>query len=219
MGYLKNLKMKNLALCICVLFTLTITAQKKKKSVNAPKVPAVVSVAKFENLSAEMIKTDLYLFRIDGKAKKDTLLIKSFPGIVKPLEMVIKKFTAATTPLYCLTWKENNIIDTKIKKEEIASSFTQIWNPTTKTKLVENEEKKTKITEQVFLDKLKTASETQIKNRSEGNLLTILPNGDYVLSNKNSQTKYVFNATKQIFEEFKPAPAPVVAPKPVKKRR
>lgn len=201
-----------------MLFSLTVLAQKKKKPAKTPKEPATVVVSSFENLQAEMVKTDLYLFRIEGKTKKDTLLLKSYPLATKPTEFNIKKFNAGATQLYSLSWKENSITDTKIKKEEITAFYTQIWNPATKIKLVDNEEKKSKITEQVYLDKLKTASETQIKNKSEGYLFTLLPNGDYTLSNKYGQTKYVYNLSKLAFEEYKPAPVATPS-KPVKKRR
>jgi hypothetical protein len=161
----------------------------------------------------------MYLFRIEGKAKKDTLLLKSYSGVAKPTEMTIKKFQTSGVAMYCLSWKEQQLIDTKTKKEEITATYSQIWNPIGKIKLVDNEQKTTKITEQVFLDKLKTASETQIKTKNEGYTLTLLPNGDYTLKNKSVESKYVYNPKTLVYEiPPKVAPAPV-ATKPTKKRR
>ena len=210
--------MKKLIVLILLLTNTFIFGQKNKK---ASKTKAEISniIANTEDLVAEIIKGNLYTFRVDGKSKKDTLLLKNLTGTPLPTDCVIKKFTANQTPLYLITWKEISKIETNTKKEEVTNSCSQIWNPKQKLKVFDNEQKSTKIKEQVFLDKLKTASETQERTRNEGYTLTLLPNGDFTLKNKLVETKYVLNPTLMKFEVPVKVIPPVSTPKTTKKRK
>lgn len=209
--------MKNV-FCLLVLFcSVSGFSQKKKKATS--KEPAPISIVKLDNLNAEIIKNDFYLFRMDKLAKKDTMLLRTYTDKMLPTDCKIVKFSCKNIPMYNLSWTEKATTETKTKKEEIVATYSQIWNPTTKTKVFENIQTATKIKEQVFLDKLKTASETQERNRNEGYVFTLLPNGDFTLKNKSVESKYTYNVTNLAFEVIsKPAPAPPVKPAPKKRR-
>ena len=208
--------MKKIALLLLLLFCGNIYSQKKKKS-SKEKIVTSIVIAKTDNLTAELIKGNFYVFRIDKIAKKDTLLLKTFSGAAVPADCVIKKFTAKTIPLYCITWTENTSNDSSTKKELIVSKNAQIWNPVSKMQLFSNTQTSTNIKEQVFLDKNKTASETQERNRNEGFTFTLLPEGDFTFKNKSYESKYSLNTTTMKFEI--PKPATPIQPKPVKKKK
>ena len=208
--------MKKIALLLLLLFCGNIYSQKKKKS-SKEKIVTSIVIAKTDNLTAELIKGNFYVFRIDKIAKKDTLLLKTFSGATVPTDCVIKKFTAKKLPLYCISWTENTSNDNSTKKELIVSKNVQIWNPASKTQLFTNTQTSTNIKEQVFLDKNKTASETQERNRNEGSTFTLLPEGDFTLKNKSYESKYSLNTTTMKFEI--PKSATPIQPKPVKKKK
>jgi hypothetical protein len=189
--------MKKILIVVLALFCVTIQAQKKKKSKKAEPLGVI---AKNNDLTAELIKNDLYLFKTINGAKKDTLLLKNFTDKVIPTDGVIKSFTSKKTPLYAITWTEKKVNETKGKKEEITLTTSQIWNPVTKKQVFVNEQKSTKIKEQVFLDRLKNASETQERTRNEGYLFTLLPDGDFTLKNKTSESKYTLNVALMKFD-------------------
>lgn len=205
-----------------ILFILLLTsgfasAQNKKKN-PVQKEPVAVVLTKTEDLVAEIIKNNLYTFRLDGKSKKDTLLLKNLTGTPTPTDCTIKKFKVKDTPMYLITWKEQASMQTTLKKEEVTNTCNQIWDPKTKTKVFENEQKSTTIKEQVFLDKLKTASETQQRMRNEGYVFTLLPSGEFTLRNKMAESKYSYNPLTAKFE----VPVNAVTPKstgPVKKKK
>ncbi len=202
-----------------MLLTYGITSAQKKKKVVQAKEPATVILAKTEDLVAEIIKGNFYTFRLDGKAKKDTLLLKNLTGTPTPTECTIKKFMAKDTPLYLISWKENASLETNTKKEEVTITCSQIWNPKLKSKVFDNEQKSVKIKEQVFLDQNRTASETQHRMRNEGYILTLLPTGDFTLKNKSAETKYVLNPIAMQYEVPAKAIIPSAAKPPVKKKR
>jgi hypothetical protein len=189
--------MKKIVLIALVLLSVTMNAQKKKKT---SKAVATNAIAKNDNLTAELIKGNFYIFRNEKSAKKDTLLLKSFSGNVIPADCVIKKFSAKSTPLYCITWVEKSTNETSTKKEVVTANNAQIWNPATKTQIFSNTQMSTNIKEQVFLDKNKTASETQERNRSEGYSFTLLGDGDFTLKNKTAESKYSLNVSTMKFE-------------------
>ena len=85
-----------------------------------------------------------------------------------------------------------------------------------KTLIITNTQTVAKIKEIVFLDKMKTASETQEKTRRSGYEFTFLGGEDFSLSDKSSSTKYSYNPTSMKYEVAK---AKVATPTPKKKRR
>jgi hypothetical protein len=189
--------MKKILLIVLILCCGNMYCQKKKKS-SKPTTSNVF--AKTDDLTVELIKGNLYVFRNEKTAKKDTLLLKKITGATLPTDCSIKKFKTKSTPLYCITWVEKSSNDTSLKKELITVTNAQIWNPATKSQVFVNTQIATNIKEQVFLDKNKTASETQERNRNEGFVFTLLPGGDFTLKSKTAQSKYSLNATTMKYE-------------------
>lgn len=207
--------MKKIVLFAFLISSVIATSQKKKKSVAVPKIVPIV-VTKSGNDSAEIIKNNFYLFVANG-ATKDTLTLKSYTAKPNPTLCTIKNFTAKGTSLYFVTWSEVNVVETNLKKEETTTTESQIWNPATKTLVIGNTNAVTKIRETVFLDKLKNASETQERVKRSGYEF-ILQGEDFLLKDKASETKYVYNNTLGKYEVYKKPAAPVVN-QPVKKKR
>ncbi|MGH2665624.1 hypothetical protein [Flavobacterium sp.] len=197
--------MKKTMLLVLLLFCGSMYCQKKKA---APKVAAPSPViAKSGNISAEMVKNNLYLFTKNG-TKKDTLLLKKFNEKGTPTECKITPFTAKGVAMYLITWTEKSISETKLKKEETTITESQIWNPATKALLIGNTQTAIKIKETVFLDKLKNASETQERMRNSGFAFEFLTDGDFNLKDKSSSTKYTYNTTTSKYEAVKGNAAP-----------
>jgi len=172
--------------------------QKKKKKVTEAKV-ATAALAKVGDASVLFDKKkDLLLV-----VAKDTMLLTKSRADFNPTNMKITPVKIKTNTFYCVTWNETAKTDSKLKKEEAAIIESQIWNPLTKTLLIGNTQKTVKVTEIVFLDRLKTASETQYKTRNEGYLFSLLPNGDFSLSNKSATTKYTYNEKLARYEPVK----------------
>ena len=59
------------------------------------------------------------------------------------------------------------------------------------------------ITEKVFLDRLKTASETQQRVRKEGFEFTLNSDGSVTQTSKNQLNKWVYDATKMEYVDAK----------------
>lgn len=205
--------MKKIAIFILLGFCVTSFAQKKKST---PATKGNTIIATSGNASAEIAKDNFYLFIKNG-ATKDTMLLKTFKTKVTPMNCTIKTFTTKGTPMYLVSWTENNKTETKLKKEEETVTESQIWNPATKVLQIGNTYSSTMITEIVFLDKLKTASETQQKMRKSGYEFTFL-DGDFLLKDKYSSTKYSYNPTSMKYEVAKGA-APTPTPPAKKKKR
>lgn len=189
--------MKKIVLLL-MLLSVGFSYGQKKKSV-AKKAVASGSLAK--NGTASVLfntKNDLVLI-----VAKDTMLLSKSRTDFNPMNVKIAPVKVKANTFYCVTWNENIKTDTKLKKEVISVTENQIWNPTTKTLLAGNTQKAIDITEIVFLDRLKTASETQYKKRNEGYLFSLLPNGDFALSNKSTTTKYSYNEKTLKYEPKK----------------
>ena len=201
--------MKKIALLVLLIFCGNAYSQKKKATPKA--IPSVV-VAKGNNSSAELVKNKFYLF-VNNAKSKDTLLLKTYPDKGTPTDCKITTFTTKGTPMYLVAWTDKQKIETKLKTEENTITESQIWNPATKTLLIGNTQTVTKVKEIVFLDKLKTASETQEKTRRSGYEFTLLGE-DFSLSDKSSSTKYSYNPTSMKYEVAKGKVAT-----PVKKKR
>lgn len=188
--------MKKIAILVMA-FTLSVTYGQKKKSAKKSATASSEVLAKNGDASVKMNKSKVILI-----VAKDTMVLaenKTTPlSNCKVVPVKIK-----TNTFYCVTWNETAKTDSKLKKEEAAIVESQIWNPLTKTLLVGNTQKTVKVTEIVFLDRLKTASETQYKTRNEGYLFSLLPNGDFSLSNKSATTKYAYNEKAARYEPVK----------------
>lgn len=188
--------MKKIILIVAVLISSFGFSQ--KKPVKKAAAPANVVVAKADVVSAEVTKNNFYLF-INGKTKKDTMLIKAIDPKKLPADGKIVPFMAKGTQLYALSWTETTLTETKLKKEEAVTTFTEIYDVTSKTKVLENAQTTTKITEIVYLDTKQTVSETQQKLRKEGFEFSLTPTGDVVLKNKAQENKLSYSVADKKF--------------------
>ena len=194
--------MKKIILFVFLLLT-TLTYSQKKSSSKAKAVTKTNVLAKLDNLSIEMNsdKTNpKMVLLIKNETGTETLELNNSAPNFKPLNVTLTSFTTNGTKLYYITWNENVKTETKLKKENQDIITSQIWNITDKVLLIENVKKKTHIIETVYLDKLKNATETQEKNKSEGYDFTLLTNGDFVLKNKTQESNYSYNATSKKYE-------------------
>lgn len=176
----------------------------QKKSNSKTKIAATTNVlGKLDNLTIEMSsdKTNpKMLLLIKKDTGIETLELNNSSSNFKPLNVELKAFTTNGTKLYFITWKENSKTETKLKKENIETVTSQIWNITDKELLIGNVKKKTHIIETVYLDKLKSATETQERNKSEGYDFILLTNGDFILKTKTQDANYVYNVASKKYE-------------------
>ncbi|HEU4495516.1 MAG TPA: hypothetical protein VFR70_00535 [Flavobacterium sp.] len=204
--------MKNKIIMVLILLCTALSyGQKKKSKAKTAGRPAPAALAKADNLTAEIIKGNFYLF-VNSKAKKDTIAIKAVDDSSLPKEAVLKAFTAKGTPLYLLTWKEESTAKTDLKTEVKTILFSEVYDIASKAKLFSNQQVTVNSTEKVFLDRLKNASETQEKIRREGFEFVLTPEGDIVQKNKTQQNNFAFNPAEKKYEA-KPGPSAVSQPK------
>lgn len=173
-------------------------AQKKKTPIKT-----TPTTAKVDNLTAE-IKGKTFQLSIAEKGKTiDAIVVKELTTDVKPTDLKLTGFTANATKLYLLQWTEKNTLKTDLKKEDITTIYSVVYELSNKKQLFSNYQKTTNSVEKVFLDKNKTASETQEKVRREGFEFVLNPDGSITQKNKTQENKWVFDTTKQEFIEAK----------------
>ncbi len=175
----------------------------QKKTDKKVGIPNNFVLAKADNLSAEVVKDNFYLF-INDKNKKDTILIKPVSVKKLPAQGKIIPFTAKGSKLYAVSWTEVANTETKLKKESAETTFTEIYDVASKTKVLSNEQTTTTISEIVYLDTKQTVSETQQKLRKEGFEFSLTPTGDVVLKNKAQENKLSYNPTDKKFVNAAP---------------
>lgn len=186
--------MKKIALLLMVLSVSLSYGQKKKKKTTAGATSGVLAKSGDASVAYNK-KKDLFLVVV-----KDSMLLTKSRTDFNPANVKITPVKVKTNTFYCVTWNETVKTDTKLKKETASVTENQLWNPATKTLLIGNTQKAVEIQEIVFLDKLKTASETQYKKRSEGYEFQLLPNGEFLLKNKTKSTKYAYNEKTSRYE-------------------
>ena len=89
---------------------------------------------------------------------------------------------------------------TDLKTEEVVNVHCEIFDVTTKTQVLANTQTTTNITEKVFLDKLKNASETQQKIRREGLEFRLNPDGTVTLKSKKQENKLTYNPAEKKYK-------------------
>lgn len=204
-------------------------AQKSKKPAKgAAKVNKTV-VGKGPNMTAELLKgKDAYrLYLLVGVGKKvDTVSLERYAFDPKaadpkmknlPENLTITPFTAKGVKLYNISWAEKSLTEVPDKKEDAVRTVTQIWNLETKAQIYANVQTATKITEILYLDKGKNASQTSEKMRNEGFVLTVTPEGDLVLKNRTQENRMGYDAATDKYVAIKSAPQPGLAPSKKKK--
>ena len=121
--------MKKILLLVLVsIFCTSVYSQKKKKT-TSQKATSVV-LAKADNLSAEIVKENFYLF-INNGAKKDTIILKTIDVKNVPTECKITSFKAKAVSLYLVSWVEKTTTKTDLKTEEVVNVYSQIFDITT----------------------------------------------------------------------------------------
>jgi hypothetical protein len=209
-----------LALSLCCT---SIYSQKKK---TAKKESSKV-IAAAGNLTAELLPgKDQLLFQVMAD-KKDSLFTKKIdvknnakaPTMMNnniPFDCKIVPFTTKGAPLYCITWTENSFFEMTDKKEDRTQYHTQIWNVATKSLVLGNVQTKTKVTEILWLDKLKNASQTSEKMRNEGLIFTLTKDGDAILKSKTQENKLSYNPQINKYDNLRPTATQPA--KPTKKK-
>lgn len=207
--------MKKILLLFALLLCVATFGQKKKTI----KKGATTVLAQANNVSAELTTAkDRFMVMFNDKGKKDTLFTKKIDlsqnnntAAAKnnniPFNCAITPFMIKSTPLYVISWSENNINEAKEKTEDRTQVFTEIWNSVTKTQVMANVQTTTKIKEILWLDKLKNASQTSEKLRKEGFEFSLTKEGDVLLKNKTQENRMVFNPGTNLYEDVKSAPS------------
>ena len=196
--------MKRLLILLAIaLSTTTGFAQKKKTPVKSTKSATTSSTAKVDNLTAE-VKGKTFQLTIAEKGKApDAITIKELVSDVKPTDIKLSSFTANGTKLYFLQWTEKSNSKTDIKTEDITMIYSVIYEIPNKKQVFSNYQKTTNIVEKVFLDRNKTASETQEKVRREGFEFILNSDGSVVQKGKTQQNNWTYDVAKQEFVDTK----------------
>jgi hypothetical protein len=193
----KVIIMKKILLVVVSLIAFSGFCQKKKSVKNPATTTSIL--AKSENLTAELVKNNFYLFINTIGTKKDTILLKTFEGKNIPLDTKIVTFTAKNTQLYAVSWIEKTTTATKFKTEVATTTFTEVCELTSKSKVLSNAQTTTTIKEIHFLDTKQTVSETIEKLRKEGFEVIIATDGSIILKNKTQETKLQYNSEAKKF--------------------
>lgn len=185
---------KNLILIAVLLISIANYGQKKKVAAKAPVSKGAPSVAKVDNLVAE-VKDGKFQLAITDKGKTtDVIAIKDVDAKFAPVDGKLSSFTANGAKLYLLTWTEKSVTKTDLKSENIVVIYNLVYNIASKTSVFKNSQTTNNIVEKVFLDRLKNASETQEKVRREGFAFTLNPDGSITQKNKTQENKWVYDA-------------------------
>lgn len=193
---------KSLIIVFCML-NCFVFSQKKK-------TPTTPPLASFENITMDIIsengKYKLVAY-IQFDDKKEKVILKELTTSDKtqfPTLLKINSITISGVKLYHFSYIENIKNETKLKKEETLITSNEIWDfSSVKVKILGNIQKTSKIKETVFLDKNKTASETQEKTRREGFDFSLTKENEVILSNKTQSNRYKFNPETRRFDPKK----------------
>jgi hypothetical protein len=191
--------MKKIFLFVCI-GLLTVNGYSQKKKVAAKK-PATTTSAlpKLDNLQVE-VKGGKFQIAIVEKGKPaEAMVVKEDVTGFKPIDCKLSSFTGSGVKLYLLTWTEINTITTGDKTEERTTVYSVIYEIAAKKQVFSNYQLTNHITEKVFLDKLRTASETQEKIRREGFEFVLNADGSITQKSKTQQNTMFYNKEKMEF--------------------
>lgn len=190
--------MKNILFLLSLLFAFSCYGQ-KKKSVSSK---SVVSFAKIENLQVEIKNENFQLTLLDKGKEVDALVIKK-AGDMVPIATKITPFTANGTQLYLVTWAEKTNTKTDLKTEDKLVVFSYVYNLATKKEVFFNTQLTNNIVEKVFLDRNKTASETQTRIRREGYEFSLNPDGTLTQKTAKQLNKWKYDLATDSFIDAK----------------
>ncbi|SHF76306.1 hypothetical protein SAMN05444377_11836 [Flavobacterium fontis] len=178
-------------------FISLVNAQKKKAPAASP------VLAKVENLVLELKGGNLQLVQMEGTKAKETVVIQANATALKPVDCKIIPFTASGNKLYAVSWTEKKTVTTTDKTEEITTITHAIYEWASKKQVFFNTQVTNNITEKVYLDRNKNASETQMRVRREGYELVINPDGTLTQKNKTTTLTWTFDATSKAMVQAK----------------
>ena len=192
--------MKKVILLVCVTI-LSINSFAQKMKVVAKKPPVSSGYAKVDNLVAE-VKNGNWQVTISDKGKpNDALIVKAVDVSFAPTNCKLSSFMATGVKLYLLSWTEFSSTKSDIKTEDKTMVYSVIYEIVSKKQVFSNYQLTNHITEKVFLDKNKTASETQEKIRREGFEFMLNPDGTVSQKNKTQQNNLVYDKEKMEFKK------------------
>lgn len=189
---------KIIVLLIISCFTVTALAQKKKIT-PSKKTHTSSGFAKADNLVAEVKSANFQLTITENGKPKDAIVVKPIDTKFAPVNTKITPFTANGVKLYLLSWTEETTTTTSSSTEKATIVYSNIYDVTNKKEIYTNKQVTILITEKVFLDANKTASETQQKVRREGYEFILNPDGTITQKSKKAETKLSFNVEKMEF--------------------
>jgi len=184
---------------LIVLCGLSSYSQKKKGVAKKAVIASKGVLAKADNLVAE-IKTGNFQLTIDAK---DAIVIKPADSKFAPTDVKLTPFTSSGIKLYVLIWTEKTINKTDSKTEDITIVYSNVYEISSKKQVFYNTQLTNHSVEKVFLDRLKTASETQERMRREGFEFFLNTDGTITQKNKTQENKWIFEATKMEYIDAK----------------
>jgi hypothetical protein len=194
--------MKKIIFFVCIVISANYGFS-QKKNVTAKSAKETPTLAKTDNLSAELKGKTFQVAIFENNKPIDGIVIKELTDEVKPTDVKLTSFLASGIKLYVLQWTEKTNTKTDVKTEDITTMYSVIFDVVSKKQVFSNFEKTNNIVEKVFLDRLKNASETQERVRREGFTLIINPDGTISQKNKSQENKWKYDAAKLEFVDAK----------------
>lgn len=189
--------MKRIFLLVLITMISTATFAQKKKKTTAKKPTTAVTakgvLAKVDNLVAEVKAGNFQLTINENGKPKDAITIKAVDVKFTPTNVKLSSFTASGIKLYLLTWTEIVVIKSDLKTENLTNVYSVVYEIPNKKQVFSNTQTTNHIVEKVFLDRLKTASETQEKIRREGFEFILNADGTITQKNKTQENKWKYN--------------------------
>jgi CRISPR/Cas system CMR subunit Cmr4 (Cas7 group RAMP superfamily) len=191
--------MKKFALLVFIfVFSTNLSISQKKSSSSK----SSASLASVDNLTVDK-KDDMIVVTLNAKSAVESIVLSDQKVANAPQDVKIKSFTADNTKLYLINWTEITTSKTELKTEEITTIYSKVIHPENKAILFSNYQKSNHITEKVFLDRFKNASETQEKMRREGFEFILNADGSITQKNKTQENKWVYSAKDIKFVDAK----------------
>lgn len=193
-------------LLLMALISTTTFAQKKKSTAKKPATATTTAkgvLAKVDNLVAEVKAGNFQLTINENGKQKDALMIKTVDAKFAPTNVKLSSFTASGTKLYLLTWTEVVVIKSDLKTENLTNVYSVVYEIPNKKQVFSNTQTTNHIVEKVFLDRLKTASETQERIRREGFEFILNADGTITQKNKTQENKWKYDAASMEFVDAK----------------
>lgn len=185
--------MKKIVLLLLVsCFSVTTIAQKNKAAISS-------GFAKADNLVVEVKSANFQLTINENGKPKEAIIVKPIDTKFTPINTKIIPFTANGVKLYLLTWTEEITTTANLSTEKSTIVYSNIYDVSKKKEVYTNKQVTILITEKVFLDANKTASETRQKVRREGFEFVLNPEGSITQKSKNKLIKLHYNVEKMVF--------------------